>query len=1148
MPESYKFFKPEIKQYFKHHVPASTRILDVGPGIGTYSNLLRELGYSIDCIEIWEPYVHEYNLHDKYDNVHIGNIVDFDISEYDYIILGDVLEHIDAEGAQKLINSIIDSGKQCMVAVPYEMEQGEYYGNVHETHLQPDLTHAVMKDRYPQLTELYSNNFYGYYISQDVKWDKAYVLYATESYYDIVKGAAKGIKAFSDIPVIVYMINSNRVVEDADITVRWDCDVETVYSNGEYIDRSNKHIYRMLIERPMVVKDALLKYAKVVAYVDSDSVATQYIDSIFNMYNPKYDYPYFTEGIYDYLHINGRGGAETREDMSTTLEAPACELFGVNQYIRQRYRQTGYFVASHYGFDFLDEWYWMCKHPKVMANHEWYAPYHEETIANVLLWKWGKLDGLPLVYANIRLEKMNFLDNNLQWGKHVSSWLRLPSSPKELLFLHGAKSSIEMAMMTVNLAYTKKYAGPRIMFIAPHLSTGGMPAFLQKSIECLYTDVCVVEYQCHSLDYVVQRNAIKELVEDGFATLYENKMELFDFIKGWKPDIIHIHEPSERLDRQMVEQLYNPDREYRIVETCHDVSFNCEKEKVFHPDAYYFCTPYHLETFKSSPSYKEVIEFPIDNNTNTSDPSLKDLAKEGFDIRKTNVVNVGLWTPGKNQAEGIEIARKYPDMDFHFIGNQAGNFKHYWEPLMKDLPANVKVWGERNDAHRFMMLADIFMFNSTWECNPLVLREAISYRLPIIARNLPQYGTMFDGYLQPIDTDLYTIVSGYEIPTDNDTDKFTEKQGEFYHKVLTLPIQEQPELSSDVFINKNFIGQPFLEITGRSNNKFRVEYYDENNLKVYSNTININSWVKLNREWYTKWTVKIWENEELVYEDTLDYSGHKVYIAFESKSLGDTIAWIPYALEFKKKHNCEVVVSTFHNYMFDYPELEFVSPGTNVTGIYGMYRIGWFYNQDKEPLAPNTIKLQEAATKILGLDFEEIRPQMRYKSGSNKYGKYVTIATNSTAGCKFWTREGWQEVINYLHSKGYKIINVSKEDNPFDNCEKIDDTSMTNTISVIHHSEFFIGLSSGLSWLAWALEKPVVMISNFTAEDHEFDCIRITNKSVCHGCWNKKEFQFDKGNWNWCPEHEGTERQFECHTSISTQHVLFQLKNHQLID
>ena len=100
-------------------------------------------------------------------------------------------------------------------------------------------------------------------------------------------------------------------------------------------------------------------------------------------------------------------------------------------------------------------------------------------------------------------------------------------------------------------------------------------------------------------------------------------------------------------------------------------------------------------------------------------------------------------------------------------------------------------------------------------------------------------------------------------------------------------------------------------------------------------------------------------------------------------------------------------------------------------------------------------------------------------------------------------------------------------------------------MNVIHHSKFLIGLSSGLSWLAWAMGKHVVMISNFTSSDHEFtsNCTRITNRSVCSGCWNKPEFKFDKGDWNWCPEHIGTPRQFECHTSITSKMVIDKIQN-----
>ena len=669
----------------------------------------------------------------------------------------------------------------------------------------------------------------------------------------------------------------------------------------------------------------------------------------------------------------------------------------------------------------------------------------------------------------------------------------------------------------------------KILFLLSHCSTGGMPGFVLKSVQTLYKtfEIEVVEYQCHSLDYVVQRNAIKELVP--FHTLHEDKMELFNILSKFNPDIVHIHEPAERFNRDMISELYREDRTYRIVETCHDVSFNHDKEKIFHPDAYYFCTPYHLETFASSPSYKEVIEFPIDDKT-------KDLYLNPFDTSKINVVNVGLWTPGKNQAEGLEIAKKYPHMQFHFIGNQAINFKHYWEPLMKmgNLPSNIKVWGEKSNVEMYMRWADIFMFNSTWECNPLVLREAISFGKPIIAHNLPQYGSMFDKYIQPIGTDLRSIRCNYIVPTDNTTEIFTNKQTAFYNKVMTLDKQEQ-----DVKIIQHFVGQPYLEIKSGLKAEFKVQYFDGDKL-VYENTIGSNCWVKLNREYYTKWESKVFMNDKLIHHNILSLEGKRVYIALSSKSLGDTIAWAPYAYEFQKKHKCKVIMSTFLNKILDIPEIELVEPGTVVPNIYAQYNIGWFYDSNKEPVLPNTIKLQEAATKILGLEFKEIMPKLKYDAGDNLYGKYVTIATNSTSGCKFWTKEGWQGVINFLHEKGYKVINVSLEPNPFDNCEQIINTDIQKTMAIIHHSQFSVCLGSGVAWLANALGKEVVMINNFAEEDHEFKCIRITNKNVCNGCWNNPNFKFDK-SWEWCPIWKNTPRHFECQRSISAEDVIDRL-------
>ena len=41
MPYSFTYFKPEVKEWFISNVPISYRVLDVGPGIGTYSDILR---------------------------------------------------------------------------------------------------------------------------------------------------------------------------------------------------------------------------------------------------------------------------------------------------------------------------------------------------------------------------------------------------------------------------------------------------------------------------------------------------------------------------------------------------------------------------------------------------------------------------------------------------------------------------------------------------------------------------------------------------------------------------------------------------------------------------------------------------------------------------------------------------------------------------------------------------------------------------------------------------------------------------------------------------------------------------------------------------------------------------------------------------
>ena len=160
MPYSYGDYKNEVKEHIINHTSEYSKILDVGPGAGTYGSMLKHL--DVEALEIYPLYIQMFNLTEIYKQIHIGDIREFDIEPYDYIIMGDVLEHLTVEEATKVLSRMQD--KKVMVAVPYLFEQGEEMGNIYETHHQPDLTDEIVQSRYG-LNPLYTNERYGYYIN-----------------------------------------------------------------------------------------------------------------------------------------------------------------------------------------------------------------------------------------------------------------------------------------------------------------------------------------------------------------------------------------------------------------------------------------------------------------------------------------------------------------------------------------------------------------------------------------------------------------------------------------------------------------------------------------------------------------------------------------------------------------------------------------------------------------------------------------------------------------------------------------------------------------------------------------------------------------------------------------------------------------------
>ena len=288
----------------------------------------------------------------------------------------------------------------------------------------------------------------------------------------------------------------------------------------------------------------------------------------------------------------------------------------------------------------------------------------------------------------------------------------------------------------------------KVLYVAPHLSTGGMPQFLLKRIELL-NDVCdvyCVEYNQIAVEYVVQRNKIIQLLGNKFMSLQDkSKDRLLDIISSIRPDVIHFEEfPETFVEQRICKEIYKPQRIYLIFESFHGLWFKPEDKKVF-PDKFLFVSEYQADIYRALNVTTEVIPYPIEYKTSDKIAARKALQfKDGY----KHVLHVGLFARWKNQGELIEIARLMQDEKtvFHFVGNLAPNFKDYWDSIVANLPPNCVVWNEREDVHLFYQAADLLVFPSTMETAPLVPREAISWGLPCLLHELPAYKDMFTKY------------------------------------------------------------------------------------------------------------------------------------------------------------------------------------------------------------------------------------------------------------------------------------------------------------------------------------------------------------------------------------------------------------------
>ena len=139
------------------------------------------------------------------------------------------------------------------------------------------------------------------------------------------------------------------------------------------------------------------------------------------------------------------------------------------------------------------------------------------------------------------------------------------------------------------------------------------------------------------------------------------------------------------------------------------------------------------------------ISIPKTTSKEITLPMLKDYRKR--------ILCIARLSPQKNLELFLCLARKLNHYAFIWIGNQTE---------VENAPDNVFFLGSIMDAHIYNSIADLFILPSNYEGLPIVIIEAMSYGLPIIASDV--------GGIKEI---VRNDINGYVL--DNNVDSFADK-------------------------------------------------------------------------------------------------------------------------------------------------------------------------------------------------------------------------------------------------------------------------------------------------------------------------------------------------------------------------------------
>ena len=314
---------------------------------------------------------------------------------------------------------------------------------------------------------------------------KVFITHATEKYLPVAHNLVTSLRTFSEIPIVIYCVDvqlkdtyifqniENVYTEILTLNVDKPDNFPLSPTGNFYVDRHDARSFNVLSAKVLAMKHALESGWDEVCYLDSDCIATPLVDELFDWSSNVTNFPIATKGIHDYMILFENGetmgnpfeGCYPDMDMTKTLEWPLMKFMGMLPSDRGVYRTTGIMLMNQNCLEFINIWWDLCKVLPKITNIKKIAPFQEETVYNVLYWKWGD-SGFPLCYVNLDKgfetvkdiytgdNEIGYLVNYVEEDP-LTHFYMIPEEKRNIKVLHGEKTTTEMKKIVYYLNQIK---------------------------------------------------------------------------------------------------------------------------------------------------------------------------------------------------------------------------------------------------------------------------------------------------------------------------------------------------------------------------------------------------------------------------------------------------------------------------------------------------------------------------------------------------------------------------------------------------------------------------------------------------------------------------------------------------------------------